>query len=376
MRTKFNSLQALRGVAALLVVLFHYRGFLNDGAKESPTIWDKLFSPGVIGVDIFFIISGFIMVYTTWHYMRGKASLVRFLLNRAIRIIPLYYICLVIAFLLEGAMSTFHYPDKVQNILSALTFTLYKTSTSPLYIDEGGTYNIRWTLNYEIYFYLVFALCLLVKHRVLALVTWGILVTSIIPVIAGYQPAINEQGYPFSSPYFGFLTNPLLLEFIIGVIVGWLYIKIKENFTSRKIDLLSSISAVVILVFIIGGIYTGSVHALDRKSSLVLGLLVLSITLAESVLLAFIPRFLTYVGNISFSLYLLHSAVGLAVVKRVGAVGDSTFKMMPSVLLAVGISIFVAHFTHKYIEINLTQKIKNKLKQKNIFKIPLSYGSL
>ncbi|ELL7020647.1 acyltransferase [Salmonella enterica] len=376
MRTKFNSLQALRGVAALLVVLFHYRGFLNDGAKESPTIWDKLFSHGIIGVDIFFIISGFIMVYTTWHYMRGKASLVRFLLNRAIRIIPLYYICLVIAFLLEGAMSTFHYPDKVQNILSALTFTLYKTSTSPLYIDEGGTYNIRWTLNYEIYFYLVFALCLLVKHRVLALVTWGILVTSIIPVIAGYQLVINEQGYPFSSPYFGFLTNPLLLEFIIGVIVGWLYIKIKENFTSRKINLLSSISAVVILVFIIWGIYTGSVHALDRKSSLVLGLLVLSLTLAESVLLAFIPRFLTYVGNISFSLYLLHSAVGLAVVKRVGAVGDSTFKMMPSVLLAVGISILVAHFTHKYIEINLTQKIKNKLKQRNIFKIPLPYGRL
>ncbi|EHU6710086.1 acyltransferase, partial [Salmonella enterica] len=127
---------------------------------------------------------------------------------------------------------------------------------------------------------------------------------------------------------------------------------------------------------IIWGIYTGSVHALDRKSSLVLGLLVLSLTLAESVLLAFIPRFLTYVGNISFSLYLLHSAVGLAVVKRVGAVGDSTFKMMPSVLLAVGISILVAHFTHKYIEINLTQKIKNKLKQKNTFKIPLPYGRL
>ncbi|HFW4799604.1 TPA: acyltransferase, partial [Salmonella enterica subsp. diarizonae serovar 60-67:z35:-] len=95
-----------------------------------------------------------------------------------------------------------------------------------------------------------------------------------------------------------------------------------------------------------------------------MGLFVLSLTLGESVLLALIPRFLTYVGNISFSLYLLHSAVGLAVVKRVGAVGDSVFKMMPSVLLAVGISILVAHFTHQYIEINLTQKIKNKLKQK------------
>ncbi|EAU9427399.1 acyltransferase [Salmonella enterica] len=374
MRTKLNSLQALRGVAALLVVLFHYRGFFNDGAKGNPTIWDKLFSPGIIGVDIFFIISGFIMVYTTWHYMRGKASLVRFLLNRAIRIIPLYYLCLVIAFLLEGAMSTFHYPDKVQNILSALT--LYKTSTPPLYIDDGGTYNIRWTLNYEIYFYLVFALCLLVKHRVLALVTWGILVTSIIPVIAGYQPAINVQGYPFSSPYFGFLTNPLLLEFIIGVIVGWLYIKIKQNFPSRKIDILSSISAIVLLAFIIWGIYTGGIHALDRKSSLVLGLFVVSLTLGESVLLALIPRFLTYVGNISFSLYLLHSAVGLAVVKRVGAVGDSAFKMMPSVLLAVGVSILAAHFTHKYIEINLTQKLKNRLMQKNLLKNPLPHSNL
>ncbi|ECS3697755.1 acyltransferase, partial [Salmonella enterica subsp. enterica serovar Anatum] len=45
MRTKLHSLQALRGIAALLVVLFHYRGFLNDGAKGNPTIWDKVFSP-------------------------------------------------------------------------------------------------------------------------------------------------------------------------------------------------------------------------------------------------------------------------------------------------------------------------------------------
>ncbi|EAU9037045.1 DUF418 domain-containing protein, partial [Salmonella enterica subsp. enterica serovar Johannesburg] len=113
-----------------------------------------------------------------------------------------------------------------------------------------------------------------------------------------------------------------------------------------------------------------------RKSSLVLGFFVLALTLGESLLLAFIPRFLTYVGNISFSLYLLHSAVGLAVVKRVGAVGYSDFKMIPSVLLAIGISILAAHFTHKYIEINLTQRIKNKLKQKNLLKNPLPYGSL
>ncbi|EDB7430485.1 acyltransferase, partial [Salmonella enterica] len=208
MNKRIESLQALRGIAAILVMLFHYRFYLRGQDESGTTIWDALFGWGIIGVDIFFIISGFIMVYTTQNYTQCLFSTKRFLINRAIRILPMYYIGLLITFLLCGAMSTFHYPEKVQNLLSALTFTVYRTDIIPHYIDDGGMYNIRWTLNYEVYFYIVFSLCLLVKHRLLALIGFSAFTTCLVPAIAGFQPTTSIQGYQFHSPTIGLLTNP------------------------------------------------------------------------------------------------------------------------------------------------------------------------
>lgn len=63
-KNKIESLQILRGLAALAVVMFHYRfRLVEDGA--SMVIPNKLFGWGSIGVDLFFVISGFIMVYVT-----------------------------------------------------------------------------------------------------------------------------------------------------------------------------------------------------------------------------------------------------------------------------------------------------------------------
>lgn len=360
MNRKLESLQALRGVAALLVLLFHYRFYLRGDNQSGTTIWDALFGWGIIGVDIFFIISGFIMVYTTQHYMQGCSSAKRFLLNRAIRIIPLYYFGLLVAFLFGGAMSIFHYPDKVQNLLSALTFTVYKTSVTPHYIDDGGMYNIRWTLNYEIYFYLAFALCLMMKHRILALICWGGLMTCVIPALAGFQPTLSVQGYDFQTPTIAFITNPLLLEFLIGVLAGYIYLQLKRRVVSVKLPLISSVIAIGLLCYIFFGVYSGSIRALNLESTIVLGLLVLFLTLGEQVLQAYIPQVLKYVGNISFSLYLLHSPIGIAVMKQMGPVGQSAFKGIPTILLATLLSILVAHLTHKYIEVGLTRTLKNK----------------
>ena len=360
MNRKLESLQALRGVAALLVLLFHYRFYLRGDDESGTTIWDALFGWGIIGVDIFFIISGFIMVYTTQHYMQGCSSAKRFLLNRAIRIIPLYYFGLLVAFLFGGAMSTFHYPEKVQNLLSALTFTVYKTSVTPHYIDDAGMYNIRWTLNYEIYFYLAFALCLMMKHRILALICWGGLMTCIIPALAGFQPTLSVQGYDFQTPTIAFITNPLLLEFLIGVFAGYIYLQLKRRVVSVKLPLISSVIAIGLLSYIVFGVYFGSIRALNLESTIVLGLLVLFLTLGEQVLQAYIPQVLKYVGNISFSLYLLHNPIGIAVMKQMGLVGQSAFKGIPTILLATLLSILVAHLTHKYIEVGLTRTLKNK----------------
>jgi len=74
MNRKLASPQALRGVAALLVLLFHYHFYLRGDNESGATIWDALFGWGIIGVDFFFVISGFIMIYSTQHYLQGRES--------------------------------------------------------------------------------------------------------------------------------------------------------------------------------------------------------------------------------------------------------------------------------------------------------------
>lgn len=361
MNKRIESLQALRGLAAILVMMFHYRFYLRSQVENGTTIWDALFGWGIIGVDIFFIISGFIMVYTTQNYTQSLFSTKRFLINRAIRIFPMYYVGLLITFLLSGAMSTFHYPEKVQNLLSALTFTVYKTDITPHYIDDGGMYNIRWTLNYEVYFYIAFSVCLLVKHRLLALIGFSALMICLIPAIAGFQPTTSIQGYPFHSPTLGLLTNPVFLEFIIGAIVGYLYLKLKNITSSTKIQAIASFISLSLFMYVIYGIYNESLRAFNTESVIILGVFILFITLADPLLKKYIPHILTYLGDISFSLYLLHGAIGSAVMKRMGLFELSNYKGIVTVVIAISLSIFISHLTHKYIEIRLTRKLKKRM---------------
>ncbi|APR33661.1 acyltransferase [Citrobacter freundii] len=361
MNKRIESLQALRGLAAILVMMFHYRFYLRSQVENGTTIWDALFGWGIIGVDIFFIISGFIMVYTTQNYTQSLFSTKRFLINRAIRIFPMYYVGLLITFLLSGAMSTFHYPEKVQNLLSALTFTVYKTDITPHYIDDGGMYNIRWTLNYEVYFYIAFSVCLLVKHRLLALIGFSALMICLIPAIAGFQPTTSIQGYPFHSPTLGLLTNPVFLEFIIGAIVGYLYLKLKNITSSTKIQAIASFISLSLFMYVIYGIYNESLRAFNTESVIILGVFILFITLADPLLKKYIPHILTYLGDISFSLYLLHGAIGSAVMKRMELFELSNYKGIVTVVIAISLSIFISHLTHKYIEIRLTRKLKKRM---------------
>ena len=361
MNKRIESLQALRGLAAILVMLFHYRFYLRSQVENGTTIWDALFGWGIIGVDIFFIISGFIMVYTTQNYTQSLFSTKRFLINRAIRIFPMYYVGLLITFLLSGAMSTFHYPEKVQNLLSALTFTVYKTDITPHYIDDGGMYNIRWTLNYEVYFYIAFSVCLLVKHRLLALIGFSAFMICLIPSIAGFQPTTSIQGYPFHSPTLGLLTNPVFLEFIIGAIVGYLYLKLKNITSSTKIQAIASFISLTLFMYVTYGIYNESLRAFNTESAIILGVFILFITLADPLLKKYIPHILTYLGDISFSLYLLHGAIGSAVMKRMEPFELSNYKGIVTVIIAISLSIFISHLTHKYIEIRLTRKLKKRM---------------
>ncbi|WP_370556405.1 acyltransferase [Edwardsiella tarda] len=350
---KLTSLQVVRGVAALLVVFFHYRFFLKDNGAMTPAFWDKLLSPGIIGVNIFFVLSGFIMVCSANKYPKGIESFKLFVKNRVIRIVPLYYFGLLVAFLLGGAMSTFHYPQKVENLISSLTFTVYDNNISPHYIDDGGMYNVRWTLNYEMYFYFVFAVCLLFKFRLAFLLAWFISLTQLIPALIGFTPTLSISGYSFNHATYGFLTNPIALEFVIGVIFGLLYLKVKRGLREYSFLKYGFYPASVFLVALI---YMGGISPLDILASAIIGFIILSLALYKRVTSKIAITF-AYIGDISYSLYLLHNPIGSAIFKRADGINHPYFWFGITVLA----SIVVSHFTYKYIEVALTRFLKSKL---------------
>lgn len=350
-----NSIQILRGLAALSVVLYHYSfRLVPDGGDISK----RAFSWGGIGVDLFFVISGFIMILVTQHYKPGVESSKRFIVNRLTRVLPVYYVILLFAFIMGGAMSTFHYSEKTINLISALTFLPYVHDTAPMYIQSNGMFNIRWTLSFELYFYFIFSICLLYKNKLLPLCLWFLAPLVLCPLITGGF-TLHSSGYNFNNVYLEFLTNPIILEFGFGVVAGLLYMHMKKlNIQTNPTILLIIIAAIAF------AINQKILTMYSLLTGISFSLLVLSLSLSEHLLKGMPFKILAHLGNISFSLYLLHSPLGSFASKKVEKFSPGLMHSPLGVTAMVFAAILAAHFSHKYLEIKLSGFIKSKIESK------------
>lgn len=217
---KLQSIQVLRGLAALLVVFYHMRALevrsiLESGSSET-AILGGLINNGYAGVDLFFVISGFIMVYVTWQIPRGNRSSLAFLFSRFTRIYPIWW---VYAGIRTVYMLTVHGSGSLdENGLNQVSrsepFLSYiAKSFALLPQSEHPILGVGWTLVHEVYFYVVFALIMLLPRKVWpAMFTlWGIL------VVAGSLSGLSE---PIASSFIALATYPMTMEFIIGAAVG------------------------------------------------------------------------------------------------------------------------------------------------------------
>jgi exopolysaccharide production protein ExoZ len=201
MRQTVHSIQFLRFIAAALVVFFHsnvalkmsYPGIVSGG-------FNYLASIGASGVHIFFVISGFVMYYTSFRKQRSKFSSTAFLLRRIIRIYPIYILYALCFLFFYQALGQGYQLTTGQIIGSLLLIPGY----SGLIIGPG------WTLSYEVYFYLCFAVIMaLGSIRGLSALTIFFLTS----IVAGIALDIDQ-------PIVGVVTNPLLLEFVVGAWVA------------------------------------------------------------------------------------------------------------------------------------------------------------
>src|SRR3954468_12024457 len=152
-------IQILRFAAALAVVVFHVLGAAPEGFKVSENAVSHALSYGGRGVDLFFVISGFIIFYAT---RRGDQTPAEFLRRRVERIVPLYFFVIFAVTALAATLpAIFGAPDwyTPRHILKSLAFIAFTDGEMPVVY-------VGWSLEYEMYFYLVAALLMALTRDV------------------------------------------------------------------------------------------------------------------------------------------------------------------------------------------------------------------
>ncbi len=280
MRPDIFGIQYLRGLAAILVVIFHVSLQLKGLAGEATL--DTLQS----GVDIFFVISGFVMVLSTDAGRRSTSS--KFLLKRIIRIVPLYWASTMAMIAVLIVAPQFVKQSKLvwDHAFASLAFVARENPASPgLY---GPLVAPGWTLNLEILFYLFFAIVLRFGRDGVRLVA-----TAGAPVIALSAIGIIVQPGGIA----GFYTNPIMLEFVFGMGLGLVFL-------AGRFRLPPSAAAVIVVIGLALLILPPPMQPVYR--ALRYGLPALAIV-AGSLWVAW-PRWNAFhhLGDASYSIYLTH----------------------------------------------------------------------
>jgi peptidoglycan/LPS O-acetylase OafA/YrhL len=356
-KNSLNWVQLLRGVAALLVVLTHARYALQNTA--SYPIVDQMLAPGALGVDLFFIISGFIMCYATAGADGSPAYVARFVIKRFARVWPAYAAAVLLAVVvIHDGVGYFHAADNRRAFWHTLGMLPFDPRHAPYF---GLTLVIAWTLEFEMYFYLVFAASLLFKRlRWLALAAWVLLTVFVLPLgRRGFDMDITRDlGY--STGYLSIVTSPFVLEFAAGVLIGWIYqqkwARIRSAPVARHVMWLGA-------AFALWAIYSHLIadHGPTRYGW-PLALMMLCVALGSKTVELRVPALCMWLGSISYSLYLTHLITQNFVMKTLVRVGlEPLFATWSYVLLSTVCALSFAALFHHYLERGLSDIVRHRL---------------
>lgn len=301
----------MRALAAFLVVLYHAR-LLTPLGQALPLDF------GRAGVDIFFVISGFIIQHVAARDDAGRPG--AFMAKRLIRVVPLYWmltvlIGVVVPFLpaLAGQAGV---PDAGMVIRSLLFVP---------YFDGSGQIHpvlfIGWTLNYEMFFYVLFAAGLLVRSALTRLVALSIVLMALV--------AIGFAARPDSAVGITY-TSPLLLEFGAGL---WLH-GLWQRQSDRSFGATSRLAARLVMAGASLALVAGAILWPTIPDVLKWG--IPAVAIVASALMLERPDgrvrhpLLLRLGEASYAIYLVHPLV----IKATSVVAASLFRDAPTLLQA------------------------------------------
>lgn len=328
-------LEALRGWAILLVVGFHYFGILlgggTKGLPEDSPLWLRLLGGGNTGVTLFFVLSGFLLAQPFIGALKAgtRVNISRFYIARLLRIVPLYYGAILVAWLVSANSSS---------SLKALLFIPVGFEIFPYSVPW-------WSLSTEMQFYLLLPWIMLAiaSRTSQGLIVLGTVVCLALHYIYLLQPQwLGMQNQPW-------LVGTLLdrgFAFLIGGLAAWLYLSPRYTRLTQSSGAISVVALVLLIVLLWLLQWYGlmgqspAMQAMplyhDLEAALWGGLLLCCLGPARRGWRVFINPMFSHFGTISYSLYLVHVPVQFYLIYAAKAANGGVVEMTdPRVLAAV-----------------------------------------
>ena len=326
---KYLGLQVLRLVAATMVVITHGILFTTERLDRHFGLWER----GGRGVDIFFALSGFVMIYSSTKIMEGCDGWKIFAERRIVRIVPMYWIATSIK--VVAVLFTTGYALHAQ---LSLVNTVFSYVFLPSYSSEGKispVLGVGWTLNIEMFFYFLFTLALFFRWNVFKFVG---AVLGLLAVASFFR-----QLY---WPPAAFYANIMVLEFFYGMVIAKICLSGKHISKYLAIPLLC-----------LGLVCLMAPWSIEPKLDYVLvGLVAAVIVYSMASLedhMTRIPKWALYMADASYVIYLFHPMIAPAV--PVVMMKFHFIHPWFSVVCCVIIALASGCLIHKYVEDPITR---------------------
>jgi len=340
-----QNIQGLRGIAVLLVVFVHI-GLIEKRYSLHPLLpdWTQF---GMSGVDIFFVISGFIMMTISLTKKKDMENALKFIYSRIVRIYPNYWFYTVLILI----VMTLH-PEWVNSSSSAesdivKSFLLIPQNANPLL-------QVGWTLIHEMYFYIGFFLLLLFvrSNRVilLSIVLWGITVI------------VMDLLFQFRDPVLKIVFHPLTLEFLGGVLIAYSLAKKTYDASVRFWKTVFVFSLVMLFVNYMVFYAMQSIDPYRWWRVWLFGLPAFFLLYASLMLEQkgeLLPAWINRIGDRSYTIYLAH----ILVINAVGKVWqlfafESVVMSMVFIVLLIASVLIYGKYAYEYIEVPMLKRLR------------------
>jgi exopolysaccharide production protein ExoZ len=330
-QVSIQGIQYLRAIAALMVVFHHARWFFPTDCILFTAPWAEF---GSRGVDIFFVISGYVMTVTTRNYSAHAGhripQAVGFMVKRFIRVVPLYWI----ATLWTAKRLIWHGEARLPLLEDFLFVPHFSERGHGLiwpYLFQG------WTINYELFFYALFAISMLVGRQRYLFLSLTLLTLVLLGTVLNITHAQTNIAAVI------FYTSNLLLEFLMGV---WLSLWMQGRVSRLPRPILMGVTLIGFLVLAVPNDDTIRGFA---DGIVAVAIVWTAVLWGDAIDIPLLRR----LGDASYSIYLFHMTIygaSLWVFKSLDLLQPTLFHMLTVIAMQIAFASLLGLGVHRYVE--------------------------